>query len=241
MTGKLKGNESVLPPITVLAEQIRDGRTVEAICDEYGVSRSTLQGRFSTAGYAMSTGEKQAKRGGDRQPLKSVRLGTGGVYIGGRDWDRGLPTPDAPARHQPRPKHTGLPWEQIDADYTARGGQVDADVWPNAGKVIVIGGEGLSRHRVHSWVEAEPETFEYDQPLANPTTTKSAKPGATTAKLSPERAKRACARYRDGLTIQEVADEFLVSFTAIRTALKNHSEPIRDRVTSKQIRAGRRS
>lgn len=155
------GRESILPPITVLAEQIRDGVTVEAICAEYGVSRSTLQGRFSTAGYTMATGEKQAKRGGDHQPLESVRLGTGGVYIGGRDWDRGLPTVDAPARHQSRPKHTGLPWDQITADYTARGGQVDADVWPKAGGTVhVIGGNGKSRHRVHSWVEAD----EYDEP-----------------------------------------------------------------------------
>jgi uncharacterized protein (DUF433 family) len=241
LKGKLKGNESVLPPITVLAEQIRDGVTVEDICDEYSVSRSTLQGRFSTAGFTMSTGEALPKRGGDHQPLESVSLGTGGVYIGGRDWDRGLPTPEAPARHQPRAKHTGLPWDQINADYTARGGQVDADVWPDAGKVTISGSNGMTRHRVHTWSES----VDYSEPAPAATlqqaqanaARKRNQPGA---KLNQEQRVTIGRRYQDGESLPELAKDYGVSVTTVSNTLKAIGISTRTRQAAGEVRRSRK-
>jgi hypothetical protein len=74
------------------------------------------------------------------------------VNAGGGDY-QGLPT--SPVRHRGGRKAEGLPWDQINADYLARGGQVDAEVWPKtSGKVNVIGKQGNSRHRLHTWEEA---------------------------------------------------------------------------------------
>lgn len=215
------GRESQLPPIRDIAAQIRKGADVDTICAQYGVSRSTLQGRFSMAGYTLSTGEEVPKRGGRHEPLESVSLGAGGVYIGGRDWNRGLPSSEAPARHTARrAKRTGLPWDQITADYEARGGRVDAGVWPKtSGKVTVVGGEGMSRHRVHTFAEADADDFDYDQPLANPAPAKT--PRKTTARLTSDQAAKVCTRYEDGASIRDLCTEFNVSHTAIQTALRN--------------------
>ena len=53
---------------------------------------------------------------------------------GGGDW---LDLPTQPIQHRGRRLPEGLPWAQINEEYVAAGGQVDAGVW-HKGKVQIV-------------------------------------------------------------------------------------------------------
>lgn len=237
MSNQSTSKESVLPPIIELAKAIRDGETtVDEICTEYGVTSGTLSGRFSIAGFSLQTGEKVAKRGGDHKPLESANYGAGGQYVGGGDWANGLPTSARPAQHRIKPKATGFDWNQAREQYVARGGVIDDSVWPvHKGKVVTIGGEGLSRHRIHTWEETDPDDYNPERPLATGT---AAKAKRTNAVIEQAQISRVCLRYRSGASIRELADAYGVSITSIRTALRNGGEPTRSRAVANRMRAG---
>jgi hypothetical protein len=139
---------------------------------------------------------------------------------GGGDW---LDLPTTPVKHRGRATPQGLPWGEITDGYVAAGGQVDASVWGTVqGKVRIVGGEGMSRHRVHTWVEGdtyqEPAT-PTRKPAARPRRAGAVQPGPTRRldiDLRPEVARR----YNEGETITELAKHYNVATGSITFALK---------------------
>lgn len=68
-------NFSQLPPIVELAARVRAGETVNAIAGEYGVSRTTILNRFSTAGFTYEgVSQESEARLELKAYLKSVAL-----------------------------------------------------------------------------------------------------------------------------------------------------------------------
>jgi hypothetical protein len=157
------------------------------------------------------------------------------VNAAGGDY-QGLPT--GPVLHRGGRKAEGLPWDQINADYVARGGQVDADVWPKVGKVRLIGNRGGSRKDLHTWEEAD-QDIDYDNTLSQGTPNVSVQ--TSRALLTDADQRKVALRYRHGENIQELADAFDVSISAIRTALNKQGEPIRSRNEAQRLRYARQS
>lgn len=124
-----KGNTSDLPPAGELAAAIRDGATAEQLATTHGVAHETLARRISNSGYSAITGLPVRT---DRPVLSAAETDTGSLtYVGGGDWDRGLPT-DKPARYRSRPAATGLNWDAIRDNYLANGGIESPEVFtPN--------------------------------------------------------------------------------------------------------------
>jgi hypothetical protein len=137
------------------------------------------------------------------------------INAAGGDY-QGLPT--TPVRHRGRKQHTGLDWDALTDNYTARGGQVDASVWPKAnGKVVIVGGTAnSSKANIHTFTE----TDEYDEPQA----TKPARPKRTgnhpQAKLTLEQRPEIARRYRDGESLTVLAKAYGVAVTTIRNTLE---------------------
>lgn len=214
-----KGKESTLPPIATLAAQIRDGADITVICARYRISRSTLQNRFNLAGYTLSTGEPHAPRHDRPEPLQSQHIGAGGQHVGGGDY-HGLPT--APVQYRGRRQHNGLNWDQINADYIARDGQVDASVWPKAnGKVVIVGGSAnSSKANIHTFAEAD----EYDEPAAPKKRPRARKTATSTVpriyQVQPEQRPEIARRYDEGESIPVLAKAYDVSEGSIRYAIK---------------------
>ncbi|MFC5268431.1 hypothetical protein ACFPJ1_40530 [Kribbella qitaiheensis] len=147
---------------------------------------------------------------------------------GGGDW---FDLPTRPVQHRGNRKPEGLPWTELTEQYVARGGQVDAGVW-HKGKVQVVEGGGRGKDRVHSYaIDGE---YDDTNTLANAVP---AKVRNTTRVLDDAQQKQVCLRYRRGATLQECADAFGVSTTAIQTALRNNNEPVRPRGGSHGRRA----
>lgn len=142
----------------------------------------------------------------------------------------GLPT--RPVRYRGARKGSTVDWDQIEQDYIARGGQVDASVWPNHGKVVVIGGSAnSSRANIHTFTEATGD--DYDNPLAQP----APQQRRTVRKLSDDQCRAIALRYRnDQASIRELADEYSVSTSAIHTALRFAGEPTRSVVEANRLR-----
>jgi hypothetical protein len=142
----------------------------------------------------------------------------------GDDYE-GLPT--RPVTYRGRRQQSSVDWDQITADYIARGGQVDASVWPKHGKVIVIGGSAnSSRANLHSFTEAN----EYDEPAA-PSRTRTSKTAttATPRKISvpAEQRPEIASRYTNGESTQALAKAYGVSEGSIRYAIKATGTRIR--------------
>ena len=221
-----KGRASMLPPIAEIAAEIRNGTPVDDLCAQHGISRSTMQTRFHLAGYTLSTGEPVAAKHNRPAALQSAHIGAGGQHVGGGDY-QGLPT--TPVRYSGRPKTSTIDWDQITENYVARGGQVDASVWPNHGKVVVIGGTAnSSRANIHTFTEAEGDDYEYDNSLAQPAPERG--PRRRNEPLLSEADQRKVARrYRAGESIRSLGEAFNVTTSAIQTALRHQHEPTRSR------------
>lgn len=133
----------------------------------------------------------------------------------------GLPT--QPVKYRGARKGSSVDWDQIQADYIARGGQVDASVWPNHGKVVVIGGSAnSSKANIHTFTEAE----EYDEPTEAPLRPRSKadyprKPHRPNAKLSDEQRAEIGRRYEAGEGLKILAAAYSVSVTTIVKTLAN--------------------
>jgi uncharacterized protein (DUF433 family) len=219
-----KGRESALPSIADIASEIREGSTVEAVCAKYHIARSTLQNRFKLAGYTLSTGQKHEQPHNRPAPLESQHVGAGGQHVGGGDY-QGLPT--TPVRHRGRRQGSSIDWDQITENYIARGGQVDASVWPKHGKVVVIeGGARSSSASMHSFVEADDS--EYTEPA---TRTRRPKPAPTSTprviKVPAEQRAEIGRRYAAGESTQALARAYGVSEGSIRYAIKKADVPMR--------------
>lgn len=142
----------------------------------------------------------------------------------GDDYE-GLPT--APLRYRGARKGSSIDWDQINTDYIARGGQVDASVW-HKGKVVVIGDSTArsSRANVHSFVEAS----EYDEPAAPERTRANKTPTSTTPRkisVPAEQRPEIGRRYAAGESTLALARAYGVSEGSIRYAIKKADVPIR--------------
>ena len=139
---------------------------------------------------------------------------------------QGLPTQTV--RYRGKPKGSSIDWDQITENYIARGGQVDASVWPNHGKVVVIGGTAnSSRANIHSFTEAE--DGEYTEP-ANParkprsTADFKRKPYRPNSKLTDEQRAEIRRRRAAGETLTALAEAYSVAVnTIVKTVKANES------------------
>lgn len=228
------GRESALPPIADIAAEIRKGADIADICQQYQVSRSTLQNRFQLAGYSLSTGEQHQPRHARPTPLQSQHVGAGGQHVGGGDY-QGLPT--TPVKYRDKPSRTGIDWDQVRETYLSNGGQVDDSVW-HQGKVVVIGSNSArsSRANIHSFEEAS----EYNEPAAKP----KPKPRRTTtpsktnpsAKLTQDQRVQIGRRYRFGESLMELAKAYGVTVTTITKTLAAQGVPTRTRQEAGKVR-----
>lgn len=227
-----QGRESTLPPIAVIAAEIRKGADIAVICQQYGVSRSTLSGRFALAGYTLATGEPHAQRHDRPAPLRSEHVGMGGQHVGGGDY-QGLPT--TPVKYRNRPSRTGIDWDQVQENYLANGGVLDDSVWPNQGKVVVLGSNSArsSRANIHTFEEAS----EYTEPAAKAKPKRSRAKKTETAttvlpriyQVQPEQRPELRRRYEAGETIADIALDLNVSAGSVRYAIERAGGQIRSK------------
>lgn len=144
----------------------------------------------------------------------------------------GLPT--RPVKYRGARKGSSIDWDQIQANYIARGGQVDASVWPNHGKVVVIGSSNArsSRVNVHSFVEATDD--EYAEPVPRPDKPRSTAdykrtPNRPNTKIRHEQYAEVGRRYTDGASLNQLAATYSVSVSTIVKVLKAAGVQTRDR------------
>lgn len=134
---------------------------------------------------------------------------------------QGLPT--APVRYRGAPKRCSIDWDQITADYIARGGQVDASVW-HKGKVVVIeGGARSSSASLHSFVEATDDEYaEPAQPARKPRSKADyqRKPHRPNSKLTDEQRAEIRRRRANGATLTVLADDYGVAINTIVKTVK---------------------
>lgn len=161
------------------------------------------------------------------------------INAAGGDY-HGLPT--APVQYRGRRQHTGLDWDALNEQYTARGGQVDASVWPKTnGRVVVLASNARSSSRnVHSFAEAD----EYDETAsAAPMRVTRPTRGGTQpgAKLTHEQRVTLGRRYTDGESLPELAKDYGVSVTLVAKILKALEVPTRSRIEAGKVRRAKRS
>lgn len=144
------------------------------------------------------------------------------INAGGGDY-QGLPT--SAVKYRRTRKGSSIDWDRITADYIAAGGQVDASVWPNNGKVVVTGGSNArsSRVNVHTFTEAS----EYDEPAAPKR--------AQVGKLSPIQRQAIGNRYRDGESLNQLAKAYSVTVTTITKTLAALEIPTRNRAQAGKV------
>jgi len=145
----------------------------------------------------------------------------------------GLPT--QPVKYRGRRQGSSVDWDQIQADYIARGGQVDASVWPQHGKVVVITGNARSsRANLHTFVEATDDEYaepaervqkprvrqrDYTRPQHRPK-----------SKLTDAQREEIGRRYNAGATVTELAPAYSVSTTTITKVLAALGIPTRNQL-----------
>lgn len=168
--------------------------------------------------------------------------------LAGDDY-QGLPT--TPVRYRGVPKPVGIDWDQVNTDYLAAGGQVDASVWPKHGKVTIIGGSAnSSKANIHTFTEAsaytepalKPESKA--KPARKPRTRKIAT--ATSAmpqvyQVQPEQRPEIARRYAEHETIATLAKAYDVSEGSIRYAIERAGGRIRSKKEAAALRLGRTS
>jgi hypothetical protein len=134
----------------------------------------------------------------------------------------GLPT--TPLRYRGARKGSTIDWDQINSDYIARGGQVDASVWPNHGKVVVIGDSTArsSRANLHSFVEATDDEYTEPAPARKPRSKANfkRKPYRPNSKLTDAQRDEIRRRRANGATLTVLADDYSVSVTTIVKTVK---------------------
>jgi hypothetical protein len=157
------------------------------------------------------------------------------INAAGGDY-QGLPT--TPIKHRGAKKHTGLNWDQVTANYMARGGQVDASVWPKHGKVVVVGGSAnSSRANIHTFIE----NAEYDEtasaaPMRVTRPKRKANPGSgRPSKLTPEQRIEIGRRYQAGESLTQLAKAYGVVVTTITNTLAALQIPTRNRVEAGKV------
>lgn len=163
----------------------------------------------------------------------------------------GLPMRPRPYRRKPRP--TGLDWAALTANHVARGGQVDASVWPeHKGKVVAIGDHSSSRKAFHTWEEATGDGYEE---TASPASMRVTRPRTKTVKprarktatastprkvvLPVEKRAEVARRYRDGETIPDLVKAYGVGSSSIQHALRVSGVRIRSRAEAGRLRRER--
>lgn len=167
----------------------------------------------------------------DSQPSSGGKhLGGGGQYVGGGDWDHGLPI-DTPVRHTPRPKPTGLNWDAITVDRdestpidvpvipkpikAAKAAkpkpaptEYDYDIWTKPAD-----GEPAPQTDEEEWTppdritEADLEVVDgerYDEPTPEPQPRK----GGRQRAFTPEQTAEIVRRYEAGASTTTLADEY---------------------------------
>lgn len=152
-----------------------------------------------------------------------------------------------PSGYSGKPKASGLPWDQITDEYVARGGQVDASVWPKtSGPVVQVGGNAnSSRANLHTFTEA----VEYTEPSAAPMRVRRPRPKRTATsatqralKVPVEKRAEIADRYAKGETIPGLAVAYNVSAGSIRYAINKAGGTIRSKKEAAALyRDGRKS
>lgn len=152
---------------------------------------------------------------------------------------QGLPTQTV--KYRSKPKGSSIDWDQITENYIARGGQVDASVWPNHGKVIVSGSNSArsSRANIHTFTEVEDGEYkEPRQPAARPKRAKTPGSGRRTS-LTKAQQEQLGRRYKFGESFMELAKAYSVSETTVANILKALEIPTRRQtVIAKHRRSG---
>lgn len=236
----VRGKASALPAILDLAKEIRDGRTPQSICTEYGIARTTLNGRFRDAGFILETGRPHVAAHGRPEPLPAGHVGAGGQYVAGGDY-QGLPT--TPVRYRGKPRPNGIDWAAVDANYIANGGVIDPTIWPKtAGPVVTTDNNPRSRDAAHTHVEAshrgEPAT---PRPKRAPAPNLELKRNPPNIKITTEMRPEVGRRYQAGESLPELARAYDVSVTTIRNVLEAIDIPIRTMLEAGQLRRERRA
>ncbi len=159
------------------------------------------------------------------------------VNAAGGDY-HGLPT--EAVQYRGRRQHTGLDWDTLNANYTARGGQVDASVWPRNGKVVVVTSTARSSARnVHSFAE----TNDYQEPAApkkQPRARKTSTSGVPRIyQVQPEQRPEIRRRYEQGESVPVLARAYDVSEGSIRYAIQAAGGRIRTRQEAAALIRGR--
>lgn len=240
---------SNLPPILELAERIRNGETPNEICEQYSVSRNTLQIRFNQAGFSLTTG--RALNTVERDPLPGGHQGAGGTYIGGGDWNRGLPTQPRPTTSKPKPK--GIDWDEVRAHYEANGGVVDDSIWGNTSKVKMN-----RRGNTFTESDTDPEALpaeHYDVPVIEKATQQpvelteapepepapappapAARPGRPGRTFTDEQRADITRRYKVGESVYSIATSYGVQAPSVRRILEHAGIEIRTRAQAAALR-----
>lgn len=135
----------------------------------------------------------------------------------------GLPT--TPLRYRGARKGSSIDWDQINTDYVARGGQVDASVWPKHGKVVVIGDSTArsSRANLHTFVEATDD--EYAEPTGPARKPRSKadyqrKPYRPNSKITDDQRTEIRRRRAAGETLTSLAQSYSVAVNTIVKTVK---------------------
>lgn len=198
-----KGNTSDLPPAGELAAALRDGATAEDLAITYGVAHDTLARRISSSGYSAITGLSIRT---DRPVVPPAPTDTGSLtYVGGGDWDRGLPT-DTPATYRRRPTPTGLDWDAIRDNYVANGGVETPEIFTPDTVTKIHHKTGI------------PTTYEQAGPDRGP--------GRA---VPPHVLAQVALRYAKGESASRLMREFGVSFDTIRKAVTSKGGTMRQR------------
>jgi len=147
----------------------------------------------------------------------------------------GLPT--KPVQYRGRKQHAGLDWDRITEEYVANSGQVDPSVWPNHGKVVIVGGTAnSSKANIHTFEE----TSEYVEPAA-PKRKPRARKTATSSvpriyQVQPEQRPEIARRYTAGESIPVLAKAYDVTEGSIRYAIEMSGVQIRSKKEAAALR-----
>lgn len=154
---------------------------------------------------------------------------------GGGDY-QGLPT--APIKHRGRTLPEGLPWAEINEQYVASGGQVDAGVWGRTEKVRVIESGRRGSDRVHTFAERE-GYVEPAAPKAKRAPAKRATARRVKRSLTDEQRAEIAKRYVAGESMPALVAAFNVGLGSIAWALKVHGVKSRKPVDAAALRYGK--
>lgn len=123
MSAPAQGRTSLLPTAERLAQDIRNGRSLEDLATTYRTARKTIAAHLTHAGYNSLTGMPKTMHAhrAESQRLKDSAGGVAGVVTGGDGGDHGLPTHVNPIVYTSnRARFRGLDWDEIRRKYEER-------------------------------------------------------------------------------------------------------------------------